>query len=212
MTERGASRLPLVEAVEAAVAGGVDWVQVRERALPGRELLAHVEAVAAAARRGAAARGGELVIVVNRRVDLVLALGLDGVHLGFDGMEPASARALLGPGAQIGVSVHAAEEAAAAEAAGASYVHLAPIFAPRSKPGTRPPLGPGAIRAARAAGARRIFAQGGVDAGNAAELWRAGAAGLAVTGALLQATDPRAEAARLRRALDAAANSAHAAP
>jgi len=212
VTDRGASRLPLVEAVEAAVAGGVDWVQVRERVLQGRQLLAHVEAVAAAARRGAAARGGELVVLVNRRTDLVLALGLDGVHLGFDGMEPATARALLGGAARIGVSTHTPAEAVAAEAAGASYVHLAPIFSPRSKAAARPPLGLAALRAARAAGARAVFAQGGVGAENAAALWQAGAAGLAVTGALLGAADPGAAAARLRRALDEAAKAAHAAP
>ncbi len=211
MTDRGASLLPRGEAVEAAVAAGVDWVQVRERELQGRELLAHVEAIAVAARRGAAARGGELVLLVNRRADLVLALGLDGVHLGFDGMDPATARRLLGPAARIGVSAHSPEEAAAAGAAGASYVHLAPIYSPRSKAATRPALGPAALRAARVAGAQAVLAQGGVGPENAAALWQAGAAGLAVTGAVLGAKDPGRAAAALRRALDDAAEEAHAA-
>lgn len=196
-------RLPA--AVEAAVAGGVDWVQVREKDLDGGELLRLVEAVAAAAARGAAARGsGASCVLVNRRIDVALAAEAGGVHLGFDAVGPAEARHLLGDGGRVGVSCHDPDEVEGAARAGADYTHLAPIFAPRSKPATRPDLGAGALGRAAAHGIP-VLAQGGVDAGNAGELVAAGAAGVAVTGSILLADEPGTAAAALRRALDAPA-------
>jgi thiamine-phosphate pyrophosphorylase len=187
--------------VEACVAAGVDLVQVRARELSGLELLAHTDEIVAAARSGAAARGGKVRVVVNRRLDVALAAGADGVHLGFDGMAPERARALLGLRGWIGVATHSADEVAAAHQVGATYVHLAPVHAPLSKPATRAPLGLATL--ARAAGhGIPILAQGGVTAENAAACIRAGAAGVAVTGALLLADDPAAAARRLRAALD----------
>jgi thiamine-phosphate pyrophosphorylase len=201
VTDRRAARGDLAAAVEAAVAGGVDLVQVRERELGGSALLAHLEALLAAARRGAGARSGSVRVLVNRRVDVCLAAGADGVHLGFDGVPAALARRLLGPGAFIGVSAHAPGELARL-ADGASYAHLAPIFAPLSKPLGRAPLGLDALASA-CRGPLPVLAQGGIDAGNAAACLRAGAAGVAVTGALLLAPDPFAAAQSLRAALEA---------
>jgi len=188
--------------VAAAVAGGVDWVQVRERGLDGAELLAFAEAAAGAARDAAARTGHALQVIVNRRSDVALAIGAEGVHLGFDAVGTEVARQLLGPDALLGVSCHAPEEVHAA--AGASYAHLAPIFPPLSKAASRPALGLGALRAA--AGTRPVLAQGGVEASNAGACLEAGAAGIAVTGAVLMADDPGAAAAALRAALDAAAS------
>jgi len=203
VTDRTACHGSLPEAVEAAVAAGVDWVQVRERAVEGAALLEHVEALAAAARRGAAARGGRVRVLVNRRLDVALAAGVavDGIHLGGDALPPDRARTLLGAGAWIGVSTHAPEEAARAAAAGASYVQLAAIFTPRSKPATRPALGPGVLGEAARAGLP-VLAQGGVDRENAAACLAAGSLGIAVTGAILMDPDPGAAARALRKALD----------
>ncbi len=192
-------------AIAAAVAGGADWVQLRERALPASALLAWADEVAAAAR----AAGRAVKILVNRRVDVALATEADGVHLGFDAMAPGPARALLGAGRLVGVSAHAPGELAGAAAEGADYAHLAPIFAPFSKPPERPALGLAALGAARASGLP-VLAQGGIDAARAAGAVRAGATGVAVTGAVLGAPDPRAAAAALRAALDAAAAEARA--
>jgi thiamine-phosphate pyrophosphorylase len=208
--------------IHAAVAGGADWVQLRERALSGRLLLEWAQAALCAARRGATQRGEpeRLRVLVNRRIDIALAAGADGVHLGFDALDPARARALLDAGFDeprdeprperpprtrrlIGVSAHAAAEVAAAARAGADYAHLAPIFAPISKPAERPALGLRALTAARDAGIP-VLAQGGLDGPRAADAVRAGAAGVAVTGAVLGASDPGAAARRLRAALDIA--------
>ncbi len=201
MLDRGAARGDLLESLAAAVAAGVDRVQVRERAMEGRELLEFSQAVCDTARGAARAAGRTVRVVVNRRVDVALAAGADGVHLGFDGVDAGTARRLLGPEALVGVSCHAPAEVR--DAAGASYAHLAPVFPPLSKAATRPALGTAALREAARHG--EVLAQGGVDAGNAASCIAAGAAGVAVTGAVLMAADPGEAARSLRRALDAAA-------
>jgi len=201
VTDRAVARAPLAKAVEAAVAAGVDWVQIRERDLDGAALLALAEELAAAARAGAAARGGDVTLLINRRLDVALALPASGVHLGFDAAPPRAARTLLGPEAILGAATHSADEALAAAHLDLDYAQLAPIFAPRSKPAGRAPLGLHAVREASRA-SLPVLAQGGIDAANAAAVVAAGAAGVAVTGAILLADDPGRAAAALRSALD----------
>lgn len=203
VTDRHVSRAPLPEAVAAAVAAGVDWVQLREKDLAGAALLALSEEVAAAARR---ARPGVRVLV-NRRCDVALAAALDGVHLGFDALPPAAARRLLGAARLVGASTHAAAELDDAARSELSYAQLAPIFPPLSKPASGPALGLAALREASAA-ALPLLAQGGIDASNAAACIHAGAAGVCVTGAILSAAEPGRAAGALRRALDEAARGA----
>jgi thiamine-phosphate pyrophosphorylase len=198
VTDRRLVRRDLAEIVGAAVAGGVDWVQLRERDLEGDALVALCDRVLVAARAAAGARA--LRVLVNRRVDVALASGADGVHLGFDALPVGVARALLGSDATVGVAAHAPEEVRDAAHSGATYAHLAPIFEPLSKPAERPPLGLAALAAC--GGALPVLAQGGIDARNAADAIRAGAAGVAVTGAILSADDPERAARTLRRALD----------
>ena len=181
---------------------GVDWIQIRERDLEAAALLRFAREIAAAAQRGADRR--EIRLIMNRRVDVALALGLRGVHLGFDALAPGRACALLAPHGFVGCSAHAPAEVEAAAEAGAHYAHLAPIFPPLSKPVQRPPLGPQAIETAATHGIP-VLAQGGVEADHCGDLIRAGAAGVAVTGAILMHSDPGAAAAALRSALDAAA-------
>ena len=202
VTDARSARRPLAETVRAAVAAGVDLVQVRERDLGGAALAALTSVLMAAARDGARARGGHVAVLVNRRLDVALACGADGVHLGFDAVAPADARRLLGSARLVGVSAHHPGEVRAAAQAGASYALLAPIFAPLSKAATRPALGEGPLREAASAGIP-VLAQGGAAPANVAALLRAGAAGVAVTGAILLADDPAAAASALRRALDA---------
>ena len=183
------------------MAAGVDLVQVRARSLSGRSLLAHAEAILRAARDAAGASDRSVRVVVNRHVDVTLACGADGVHLGFDGMPVEDARRCLGPDAWIGVSAHDPREVAAAGAAGADYANLAPIHPPLSKAASRVPLGPAALTEA-ASSRLPVLAQGGITPENAAACLLAGAAGVAVTGTLLQATDPGAATRALRSQLD----------
>jgi thiamine-phosphate pyrophosphorylase len=200
VTDQRTSRRPLPEAVAAAVAGGVDWVQIREKELEGRALLELADELARLARRADPA----VRVLVNRRSDVALAAGLDGVHLGFDAAQPEIARRLLGAEKLVGVATHAAGELAEDTLPHLDYVQLAPIFAPLSKPTARAPLGVEVLRRACAL-ALPVLAQGGVEATNAGACLRAGAAGVAVTGAILAASDPKAAAAALRSALDVAA-------
>jgi thiamine-phosphate pyrophosphorylase len=207
VTDRRSARGALPEIVAAALRGGVDWVQVREKDLDGGPLLALVREIAAAVRAASPAAR----VIVNRRLDVALAAEADGVHLGFDALPLAEACALLGRDSAggraewlVGVSAHGASEVAAAARGGASYAHLAPIFAPYSKAASQPPLGLPALREAARAGIP-LLAQGGIDALRAGDCVRAGAAGVAVTGELCGASDPERAARALREALDAAA-------
>lgn len=179
--------------ITAVVEAGVDWVQLRDRALEGADWLSWAKEIAAAAR------GAE--ILVNRRIDVALAIAAQGVHLGFDAVSPAEAAGLLPDGCRIGVSAHSPADVRDAQAAGASYAHLAPVWDPLSKRPERPPLGAGVLAEACESGFP-VLAQGGVSAGRCTEALEAGAAGVAVTGDLLLADDPVAAARALRAALD----------
>lgn len=199
VVDRNCGAVPILEAVEAAVAGGVDWVQIRERSLESAPLLEFARDIEAAVRRGAGNR--KVRLFVNRRIDIALALAADGVHLGFDALSPERARALLPPNAIIGCSVHSAAEAKTAADADANYVHLAPIYPPLSKPASGPALGTAAVSEARAHGIA-VLAQGGIQTQHCAELVRTGATGIAVTGSILLSDDPRLASSSLRAALD----------
>jgi len=204
VAQRSACRGDLVDAVTEAIAAGVDWVQIRERELTGEALCRLIEALRNTAAQRAPEAAEHVKWIVNRRVDVALALQLDGVHLGYDAMEPQQARQLLGSSALIGVSTHSVEEAFAAAQAGADYVHLAPIQPPLSKAAERPALGFSALTKTARAGIP-VLAQGGIDVHNAGEAIAAGAAGIAVTGAILNSENPAAATVALRSALDAAA-------
>jgi len=181
--------------LRAVCDAGVDWLQLRDRGLDGAELLAAADRALAAAR----ASTRRVRVVVNRRADVACAAGADGVHLGFDALTAARARALLGRHAWIGVSVH--DPAAVGADPDANYAHLAPIFAPLSKTSDRTPLGLAGLRAACRAGVP-VLAQGGIEPSNARAVVAAGAAGVAVTGSIASADDPARAAAALRSALD----------
>jgi thiamine-phosphate pyrophosphorylase len=214
VVDRSAVRGDLIQCVAAAVAAGVDRVQIRDRNLEGAALLAHAEEIDRAARKAAAQRGARVEIFVNRRIDIALALGANGVQLGFDAVDPQTARRLLevdapigpesqnGPNVKIGISAHDPDEIRTAPRE-VDCAQLAPIFQPLSKPHAGPYLG---IRAVEEAARYDIpvIAQGGITAANATAIAAAGAAGIAVTGAILSASDPAAATRALRAALDAA--------
>ncbi|MBI4213258.1 MAG: thiamine phosphate synthase [Chloroflexi bacterium] len=182
------SNVALESVVSAAVEGGVNLVQLREKDLPTRELLA-------LARRLRDALAGRAPLVINSRADIALAAHTDGVHLPADGLSIEGARAVLGTDALVGQSVHSVEEVARCIGVGADYVELGTVFSSRSHP-EGPVIGVDAIRAA-ATHAIPILAVGGITPENASDLIRAGAAGVAVISAILAAADPRTSAARL---------------
>jgi thiamine-phosphate pyrophosphorylase len=187
ITDRRRARRPLLELLEELFAAGVRWVMVREKDLPETELAALVEEVMRRARAWGAA------VVVNGHAGVAAACGADGVHLP-QGFSVAEARRLVGPDRWVGVSAHNLEEAQRA-AAGADYITLSPIFTPVSKPDYGPPLGLEALRQVARAVPIPVIALGGITPANARSCLEAGAAGIAVLGGLMEATDPQ-EAAR----------------
>lgn len=186
-----------LRALEAALEAGLRRVQVREPSWGPERFEAFALRVAEVARRGA--REGVLVIV-SRRAELVGRLGLGGVHVG--GAPPAAvsaARSAVPPGALVGYSAHSVEEIEEAARRGADYATYSPIFGAISKRHALPPLGLERLREACARSPIPVYALGGVLPEHAAEIRRAGAAGAAMIGGILDAPDP---AAAVRRFFD----------
>lgn len=186
----------LPERVAAAVAGGVDLVQLREKDLPGGPLLQ----LAAALKERI---GGRARLMVNERVDVVAALPAAGVQLGEAALPVAAARRLLGPDALIGRSVHSLEGARQAVAEGADFLVAGTMYASRSHPGEKP-AGPELICQIAAVADLPVIGIGGITADNVGAVMQAGAAGAAVITNILAAHDPEQAAARLKAAMYAA--------
>jgi len=180
----------------AALRGGVDVVQLRDKRLPDADLV-----TAARAFRAAADEAGAL-FVLNDRPDLVSACGADGVHVGQDDTTPAQARAAVGPDRIVGRSTHAPEQAHAADAdPDVDYLAVGPVHATPTKPG-RPPAGLEYVAYAADHVAKPWFAIGGLDAGNAGAVLARGATRIVVVRAIADAADPEAAARGLRAALE----------
>jgi len=190
-------RADLAAFVDAVCGAGVDIVQLRDKQLDARDLMAR-----AAIARDAARRQGAL-FVLNDRPDLALAVGADGVHVGQDDAPPELCRAILGPDALIGLSTHAPAELDASTHAPVDYVSVGPIAETPTKPG-RPGTGLGYVEYAARTCTRPFFVTGGVSPDTIASVAGAGASRFVVVRALTEADGPAAAAqvaARLRNAL-----------
>jgi thiamine-phosphate pyrophosphorylase len=187
----------LVRLVRESVRGGVTAVQLRAKGLGTRAFLE------LAIRMAAVLEGRSIPLIINDRVDIALACGAEGVHLGQDDMPADIARKLLGRSKIIGISVNTMKEARAAERLGADYVGLNPIYETTTKDTGLPAVGPaGVVRMHERIGIP-IVAIGGIHIGNAAGVIEAGAAGVAVVSAILGAPDARKAAAELKKVLSA---------
>jgi thiamine-phosphate pyrophosphorylase len=194
ITDRRSATRDMIETVTCAVAAGCRWVMVREKDLA-------TDALADLARRIVdVSRETGTTVLVNGDVVAAHAAGAAGVHLPA-GADIAAARHALGAGALIGASTHSLADARAAEAAGADYITLSPVFLTASKPGYGPALGLDGLRDAAAQLSLPVIALAGLDEGNAGACIAAGAAGVAVMGGVMRAADPAATV----RALIAAA-------
>jgi len=183
-----------LDVARAALEGGARFLQFREKEMTTRELVDTAGELLRLAREFGA------VLVVNDRVDVALAVGADGVHVGESDLPVAVARRTLGPGAIIGASAATVESAHAAEAEGADYLGIGPIFPTGSKADAGEAIGLAPIAAIRAAVKLPVLGIGGINASNAVEVIRAGAEGVAVVSAVSDAEDmQRATAELLRR-------------
>jgi thiamine-phosphate pyrophosphorylase len=191
LTDVPLSRISHAEQVKLLSLGGASLIQLREKRMPPREFYEQAKkAVAVALSCG-------VQLLINDRIDVALAVGAAGVHLGQDDMPPEAARKLLGPNAVIGYSTHNIEQAIAATKLPIDYVAIGPIFATTTKSDTAPVLGLDGLRTVRQAiGTFPLVAIGGITHENASKVIEAGADSVAVISALLSNSHGIREATR----------------
>jgi thiamine-phosphate pyrophosphorylase len=220
ITERLSPSESWLPRVLAAVTGGVDWVQLRDKSASALELYEHARSLQAALALGPRASGvGEYPpasprprvpasrrprpgLSINDRLDVALAVGAEGVHLAGKSLPVRTACRLAGGRLVIGRSVHSLEEACEAAAEGVDYVTFGHVFPTHSKPGS-PPRGPEQLAEIVAAVDVPVLAIGGIHVANLDSVLATGCAGVAVISAILSAPDPEQAARDLRGALDA---------
>jgi thiamine-phosphate pyrophosphorylase len=193
----------LAELARLVAQGGATLVQLRDKRSDTRVMVERARAVKAALAPF------NVPLLINDRVDVALAAGADGVHVGQDDMAAADARRLLGREAMIGLSIKTVAQAEAAPVDLIDYAGIGGVFATSSKNNTKAPIGPaGLTRVAEVLRARvanfPVCGIAGIDAGNAAEVIAAGADGVAVISALSLKSDPQAAARELGGVVDAA--------
>jgi thiamine-phosphate pyrophosphorylase len=188
ITDRRQAALPLVDVVAAALAGGCRWISLREKDLPEGEQVAWAEKLLPLAHRF----GARFTI----HGDIAAATILDGVHLP-EGGDARAARRRLGVKKLIGLSVHTPRQAADADTTLLDYLVAGPVYESASKPGYGPALSSKGLAEFVRATTLPVIAIGGIDATNIAEVMQAGAAGVAVMGGVMRASDPARTAREL---------------
>jgi thiamine-phosphate pyrophosphorylase len=180
------------EIARRAVAGGAGVIQLRDKGRSCAELVPVGREIAAITRNTGA------VFIVNDRLDVAMACGADGVHLGQEDLRVSTARQLAPPGFIIGVSVSSVEEAMEAECEGADYLALSPTFSTASKGNAGPGLGLGRLREICRAVSIPVIAIGGINRQNVRDVIAAGADGIAVISAVVASPDITAAARELK--------------
>lgn len=180
ITDTQLSGVSHADQVSLLADGGATFVQLREKNLPALDFYNEAKAALTVARQ----RG--VTLIINDRVDVALALGAPGVHLGQDDLPPDAARKLLGDDAIIGYSTHTVSQAISAASLPVDYIAIGPIFQTSSKANPDPVVGLDGLRAVRKAiGDVRLVAIGGISQENAASVIDGGADSVAVISALL---------------------------
>ncbi len=173
----------VVETVRQAIAAGATMVQLRDPAAKTRALVEEARAL------GRLLRPAGIPFIVNDRVDVALAAGADGAHLGQSDMSVSDARALIGPGPLLGLSITSIADLGASDLTQVDYLGVGPVFATATKADAAPAMGLAGLAAVRAACDLPIVAIGGISADNATAVIAAGADGVAVVSAICAAPD-----------------------
>ncbi len=206
-TDARRERGDLAEFADAALAGGVDIIQLRDKGSPGEQQFGPLEArqeLEALEVLADAARRYDALLAVNDRADIAVAAGADVLHLGQDDLPLRIARDIMGPGPVIGRSTHEVAQVNAAATEEVDYFCVGPCWPTPTKPG-RPAPGLDLVRAtAELATDKSWFAIGGIDEQRLPEVLAAGARRIVVVRAITSAEDPRAAAQRLKARLVAA--------
>jgi thiamine-phosphate pyrophosphorylase len=184
ITDRAASPRPPVEVVEECLGAGLRAVQLREKDLEARDLLALADALREATARHAAR------LLVNDRADVALAARADGVQRTHTSLPVSALRGIAPAGFLVGASVHSVAEARDAAGQGADFIVFGPVYDTPSKRRYGPPQGLAALEAVAGAVAPPVLAVGGLTPARVAEVLAAGAAGVAVIGAIYGAPRP----------------------
>jgi thiamine-phosphate pyrophosphorylase len=187
----------LIDVVQAAVQGGVSCVQLREKHANSRDFYA--QAVALMDLLAPL----NIPLIINDRLDIALACGAPGVHLGQSDMPVQAARKLLPPEVFIGWSVETMDEVMQSATLPVDYLGVSPVFSTPTKTDTATPWGLDGLQRIRALTPLPLVAIGGIHLGNARQLMQAGADSLAVVSAICSADDPCAASQQLRRLIDA---------
>lgn len=195
ITDAKLSRAGNPSDVQNAVATGVEAVQYRCKEASTRELFAEADSLKKLCT-GA-------LFLINDRVDIALAIGAAGVHLGQEDLPLAVARKLLGRQKIIGMTVHTSEEARQAETAGADYLGVSPIFTTQTKMDAGRPSGIRLIKQIKSAVKIPVVAIGGINLANAPDVVRAGADGLCAISAVVSRENVRAEIEKYQRLFQA---------
>jgi thiamine-phosphate pyrophosphorylase len=199
---------PLIAKIEAAAAAGINWIQIREKDLSGKEIAALARAALSVVSKHATHARPPARILVNDRIDVVLAEQLGGVHLGENSLPVAAARRFsqASPAAQtlpldflVGVSCHSLEAAKSAAAQGADYIFFGPVFATPSKAVYGAPQGLDRLAEVCRALNIPVIAIGGITPANIPNCIAAGAAGIAAISLFQDANDPAAIVSAIRR-------------
>jgi thiamine-phosphate pyrophosphorylase len=192
LTDVQLSGLSHAEQVRLLSLGGASFIQLREKRMPALEFY----------EQARAAKQYAVQLIINDRVDIALATGASGVHLGRDDLSPEAARKLLGPQAIIGYSTHSVDQAINATKLPIDYLAIGPIFSTTTKNDTAPVLGLDGLRAVRdAVGGFPLVAIGGISLNNARDVIDAGADSVAVISTLLTAPDITTATQTLRNRL-----------
>lgn len=186
----------LIDVVQAAVQGGVTCVQLREKHANSRDFYAQAVALMDLLRPL------NVPLIINDRLDIALACGAHGVHLGQNDLPVHAARKLLPLEVFIGWSVETLEEVAQSAALPVDYLGVSPVFATPTKTDTATPWGLEGLQRIRALTPLPLVAIGGIHLHNATQVMQAGADSLAVVSAICSADDPRAASRQLRELID----------
>jgi thiamine-phosphate diphosphorylase len=174
----------ILDVVRGALRGGAPSIQLRGKEMAAREQVELARALLAETRAAGA------LLWVNDRLDVALAAGADGAHLGQDDLPVEAARRISPPGFLLGISAETPELAVAAERGGADYVGTGPVYETGSKADAGSAIGLGRIAEVASAVGIPVVGIGGIAAANAGEVVRSGAAGVAVISAVMRAPDP----------------------
>jgi thiamine-phosphate pyrophosphorylase len=198
VTDRGlCGNKPLEYVVAQAVQGGVAYLQLREKDISTRSFVEEAKVIKKLLTPY------KVPLIINDRVDVALASGADGVHIGQDDMPYAIVRSLMGPASIIGLSVETWEDVEQSQHLDVDYIGVSPVFATPTKTDTKGAWGLEGLKKIKAFSRHPLVAIGGINESNTAEVVKAGADCLAVVSAICAAADPAAAAKRLNALIKA---------